>query len=82
MFRAAAAALLIACGALVPAATARPLGAPVAHAAATCADYPNQAAAQRAADTRDADGDGMTRAARRACAKTFAATRTASVATP
>lgn len=26
---------------------------------ATCADYPNQAAAQRAADTRDADGDGI-----------------------
>jgi hypothetical protein len=59
MFRAAAVALLIACGALVPAATARPLDAPVAHAAATCADYPNQAAAQRAADTRDADGDGI-----------------------
>jgi hypothetical protein len=28
-------------------------------AAATCADYPNQAAAQRAGDTRDADGDGV-----------------------
>lgn len=27
--------------------------------AATCADYPNQAAAQAAADTRDADGDGI-----------------------
>ena len=26
--------------------------------AATCADYPSQAAAQRAADTRDPDGDG------------------------
>src|SRR3954469_16123420 len=25
----------------------------------TCADYPNQAAAQRAAGTRDADGDGI-----------------------
>ena len=59
MVRAAAVALLIACGALVPAATARPLDAPVAHASATCADYPNQAAAQRAADTRDADGDGI-----------------------
>src|SRR4051812_27830991 len=59
MFRAAVAALLIACGALVPAATARSLDTPVAHAAATCADYPNQAAAQRAADTRDADGDGI-----------------------
>ena len=32
---------------------------PAAHAAATCADYPNQAAAQRAADTRDPDGDGV-----------------------
>jgi hypothetical protein len=29
-----------------------------AHAA-TCSDYPNQAEAQRAADTRDADGDGI-----------------------
>jgi hypothetical protein len=27
--------------------------------AATCADYPNQAAAQAAGDTRDADGDGV-----------------------
>jgi hypothetical protein len=27
--------------------------------AATCADFPNQAAAQRAANTRDADGDGI-----------------------
>src|SRR3954463_7162457 len=59
MFRAAVAALLIACGALVPAATARPSGAPSPHASATCADYPNQAAAQRAADTRDGDGDGI-----------------------
>jgi hypothetical protein len=32
---------------------------PRAQAAATCADYPDQAAAQRAADTRDADGDGV-----------------------
>jgi hypothetical protein len=32
--------------------------APIAHAAAVCADYPNQAAAQAAGDTRDADGDG------------------------
>jgi hypothetical protein len=31
---------------------------PTAHAAAVCADYPNQAAAQRAADTVDGDGDG------------------------
>jgi hypothetical protein len=32
---------------------------PEAMAAATCADYANQAAAQRAADTRDPDGDGI-----------------------
>src|SRR3954447_3037133 len=35
------------------------LGAPPVARAATCADYPNQAAAQRAADTRDADADGV-----------------------
>lgn len=34
------------------------VAAPTA-AAATCTDYPSQAAAQRAADTRDADGDGV-----------------------
>jgi len=34
-------------------------GSPTAHGAATCSDYPNQAAAQRAADTRDPDGDGV-----------------------
>src|SRR5688500_12476895 len=34
-------------------------GPPVAAAAANCADYPNQAAAQRAADTLDPDGDGI-----------------------
>jgi hypothetical protein len=32
---------------------------PVARAAATCADHPNQASAQLAKDTRDADGDGI-----------------------
>src|SRR5881409_624940 len=32
--------------------------APAAHAK-TCADYPNQAAAQAAHDTRDGDGDGI-----------------------
>jgi hypothetical protein len=43
--------------ALWPAAsTAQP---PTAHAAATCDDYANQAEAQRAADTRDGDGDGI-----------------------
>lgn len=34
------------------------LAAPGAQAA-SCSDYPNQAAAQRAADTRDGDGDGI-----------------------
>ena len=33
--------------------------APGTASAATCDDYANQAAAQRAADTRDADGDGI-----------------------
>lgn len=32
---------------------------PVAHAAAVCADFPNQAAAQRAGNTRDPDHDGV-----------------------
>jgi hypothetical protein len=32
---------------------------PTGASAATCADYTNQADAQRAADTRDADGDGV-----------------------
>lgn len=49
------AALVAVAVALVPAtSTAEP---PIARAAATCADYPNQAAAQEAADTRDPDGD-------------------------
>lgn len=34
-------------------------GGPVAHASAVCADFPDQAAAQRAQDTRDGDGDGI-----------------------
>ncbi len=37
--------------------SASPAHAPLARAVATCADYPNQAAAQRAADTRDPDAD-------------------------
>ncbi len=40
-----------------PAAAA--LGGPTARAAPTCADYSNQAEAQRAADTRDGDRDGI-----------------------
>lgn len=32
---------------------------PPARGAATCSDYENQAEAQRRADTRDADGDGI-----------------------
>ena len=34
-------------------------GAPSGSASATCSDHENQAAAQRAKDTRDADGDGI-----------------------
>jgi hypothetical protein len=50
---------LIILGLLAPAASARPLVEPIARAASVCANYPNQAAAQRAADTRDGDGDGI-----------------------
>ena len=51
---------LLALAVVAPAAGARALDAgPVAHASAVCADHPNQAAAQRAADTVDADGDGI-----------------------
>ena len=42
---------------LAAAAIAAAAAAPAS--ARTCSDYPNQAAAQRAADTRDADGDGI-----------------------
>jgi micrococcal nuclease len=35
------------------------LALPSPASAATCADHPNQASAQRAKDTRDADGDGI-----------------------
>ena len=46
--------------AAIPTAVALLLAVGAAPAEAkTCADYPNQAAAQRAADTRDADGDGI-----------------------
>ena len=41
------------------AAIARPFGGPSAHAAAICSDFPNQAAAQAAANTVDADHDGI-----------------------
>jgi hypothetical protein len=57
-------AVLLVAAAAVLAAVGVAFGAPAAPspealAAAVCADYPNQAAAQRAADTRDADGDGI-----------------------
>jgi Deoxyribonuclease NucA/NucB len=55
-------ALLLTAGALAGlpvAALAQPASSPRAVAAASCRDYPNQAAAQRAADTRDPDGDGI-----------------------
>jgi hypothetical protein len=48
---------VIAAVALVPATSTAE--APTARTAATCADYPDQAAAQAAADTRDPDGDGI-----------------------
>ncbi|MFL5846794.1 MAG: HNH endonuclease [Solirubrobacteraceae bacterium] len=35
------------------------LSGPVAHTSAVCADFSNQAAAQRSHDTRDGDGDGI-----------------------
>src|SRR3954470_1537950 len=35
------------------------LAVPAPASAATCSDYSNQADAQRAADTRDTDGDGV-----------------------
>jgi hypothetical protein len=43
---------------LIASAADAPVPTPVASAA-TCSDYANQAAAQRAHDTRDADGDGI-----------------------
>jgi hypothetical protein len=51
-------AAMLVSAALLAAAPA-PADSPVARAAATCSDYSNQADAQRAADTRDADGDGI-----------------------
>jgi hypothetical protein len=51
--------LLLALIALAVWPAASTAGGPVAHAAATCSDYSNQKAAQEAADTRDADGDGI-----------------------
>jgi hypothetical protein len=44
---------------LLVTALALPSPGPAAAAAATCSSYPDQAAAQRAADTRDPDGDGI-----------------------
>jgi hypothetical protein len=55
--------LLLMVAVIVPGA-ARAASSPAADASATCADYPNQAAAQRAADTRDADGDASARTSR------------------
>lgn len=46
--------LLVACTCILAA-----LGGAPAAEAATCSDYSSQAAAQREADTRDADGDGI-----------------------
>jgi hypothetical protein len=52
-------AALIALAVIAPPAAARVIDTRLATASAVCADYPNQAAAQRAADTVDADGDGI-----------------------
>jgi hypothetical protein len=57
MYRAIAVALSLAAVVAAPV-SGHPLG-PAASIAATCADFPNQAAAQQAANTRDADGDGI-----------------------
>jgi endonuclease YncB( thermonuclease family) len=54
--RALLAAVVIALGVTASAQAAQK---PVAGASATCSDYSNQAQAQRAADTVDADGDGV-----------------------
>src|SRR4051794_12667920 len=51
--------LVAAFGAALPVAGAAPVRGPVAHAAATCADFPDQQSAQNAANTRDGDGDGI-----------------------
>lgn len=52
--------ILVAAAGMVPTAFAADHdGSPVAHASAVCADYPNQAAAQAAGDTVDADHDGI-----------------------
>src|SRR4051812_13705001 len=48
--------LTLAAALLAPSAAA---AEPLARPAATCSDYSNQADAQRAADTRDGDGDGI-----------------------
>src|SRR3712207_4867156 len=45
--------------AAVPAGAAPVAERPLARAAATCSDFANQPAAQRAANPRDADGDGV-----------------------
>jgi hypothetical protein len=54
-----AALALIVLGLFAPAASARSLEYRVVRAATVCAEHPNQAAAQRAADTVDGDGDGV-----------------------
>lgn len=51
--------ILVALLTLGLAASAAGAHGPIAHASATCADFQNQLAAQLAADTRDADGDGI-----------------------
>jgi hypothetical protein len=58
-FLATATALMATVLAAVGGPASSPAHAPVAHAAATCADFPNQAAAQKAHNTRDANHDSI-----------------------
>ena len=51
--------VLLAALAAVSVAFADQPGGPVGQAAATCSDFSTQAEAQRAANTRDPDGDGI-----------------------
>lgn len=51
--------LVLLCTLIVAALPAGASAAPIAHSSAVCADFPNQAAAQAAANTIDADGDGV-----------------------
>lgn len=62
LFRGVACVIALLAGALIwtsDSARAITTSGPIAHAARTCSDYSTQADAQEAADTRDADNDGI-----------------------